>query len=839
MAFVRYAVIVIILLLYSCNRTSEGKVELHYVIRSIDTVQERMNVTFELINHSSTAFEDASWELHWNQMKGRIIATSLPDGIQYTHINGDNYMKLQFDSHWALRPKDTLIFELQQQGVMDRLAMGPVGVFIAQNDVTRDVETTIIWQKARGLSELEIPTLENRFDRLEGIFLLPKDSIHPLVPKPLTLSFIENKRPADNQWAIDLDSNLNTFRPQLISLMNDLFEQCLDFETNTPSNFFIRYNPSLDSEAYRLDIAQEHITLESASYPGLVYGLQSLHQLIDSADLEGSLWPIAQIEDAPRFGYRGFLLDIARNFYGLPKLKQIVDLMSRMKLNHLDLRLTDDEGWRLEIDGLPELTSVASNRGYTTDERDRLIPMYGSGAIGTPQSNGYLTALEFEELLSYAQVRNVQIIPQISFPSHARAAVKAMESRYYRYIQLSETEKAKEFLLTDFEDKSNYRSAQNYNDNIACICLESAYAFYEKVISSVEQNYKNAEVPLTLFSIGADEVPYGAWQESPICAKYLKEQGPSISSISSLYTSNLKRLKNLFDARGITMAGWEDILLDHSEKSQGETQIASETLDFEVIPYVWNTSWGEGREDMIYKMVNAGFTPIMSNSSAFYFDMTDDKDIENYGLNWSGYVDYYDAWAIDPLNVFSNLTLIEKHGLTSSYIAERVRLDPEKRANFLGIQGQLWTETAFNEDILDELLMPNLIVFSERAWASSPEWHQEADAVMQKEWSLSDWNIFSNTLGQRLLPLISHWYPTLNYHLPKPGAKILEGKWQVRSHFPGLKVRYNFTDREPTVTDPIYTSAIDSTNAPQIHLRVFAPNGRGGRSIHTKSHSSY
>jgi hexosaminidase len=839
MAFVRYAVIVFVFLLCSCNRTSEGKVELHYVIRSIDTIQERMNVTFELINHSSTAFEDASWELHWNQMKGRIIASSLPDGIQYTHINGDNYMKLQFDNRWALRPKDTLIFELQQQGVMDRLAMGPVGVFIAQNDLTRDVETTIIWQKARGLSELEIPTLENRFDRLEGIFLLPKDSILPLVPQPLTLSITENKRRLDTHWSIDLDSNLYTFRPQLISLMNDLFEQGLDFETNAPSNFFIRYNPSLDSEAYRLDIAQEHITLESASYSGLVYGLQSLHQLIDSADLEGSLWPIAQIEDAPRFGYRGFLLDIARNFYGLPKLKQIVDLMSRMKLNHLDLRLTDDEGWRLEIDGLPELTSVASNRGYTTDERDRLIPMYGSGATGTPQSNGYLTALEFEELLSYAQVRNVQIIPQISFPSHARAAVKAMESRYYRYMQLNDPEKAKEFLLTDFEDKSNYRSAQNYNDNIACICLESAYTFYEKVISSVEQNYRNAEVPLTIFSIGADEVPYGAWQESPICATYLKEEDPSSSSISSLYTSNLKRLKNLFDARGITMAGWEDILLDHSEKSQGETQLASETLDFEVIPYVWNTSWGESREDMIYKMANAGFTPIMSNSSAFYFDMSDDKDIENYGLNWSGYVDYYDTWAIDPLNVFSNLTLTEKHGLSSSYIAERVRLDPEKRANFLGIQGQLWTETAFNEDILDELLMPNLIVFSERAWASSPEWHQEADAVMQKKWSFSDWNIFSNTLGQRLLPLISHWYPTLNYHLPKPGAKIIKGKWQVRSYFPGLEVHYNFTDREPTVTDPIYTSAIDSTNAPQLHLRVFASDGRGGRSIQTKSHSSY
>ncbi len=838
MTFVRYSILFIILLFCSCNRASKGKVELSYVIQSIDAVQDRMNVKFELINHSSKSFEDGYWELHWNQMKGRVIASSLPKGIQYTHINGDNYMKLQFDSRWVLRPKDTLVFELQQQGVMDRLAMGPVGAFIAENDLTQDVETTILWQKARGLSELEIPTAESRFDRLEGLFLLPKDSILHLVPQPLIFSITENKRDADTQWSIDLDLNLDSYSPQLISLMNDLFHQELDFKTNGKANFYIRHNPSLGKEAYHLEIAQAHITLESASYPGMVYGLQSLHQLIDSAHLEGSLWPIAQIEDAPRFGYRGFLLDIARNFYGLPKLKQIVDLMSRFKLNHLDLRLTDDEGWRLEIEGLPELTSVASNRGYTTNERDRLIPMYGSGATGTPQSNGYLTTLEFEELLSYAQVRNVQIIPQISFPSHARAAVKAMESRYYHYMQLNEPVKAKEFLLTDFHDKSSYRSAQNYNDNIACICLESAYAFYEKVVSSVVQNYKNAEVPLSKFSIGADEVPYGAWQQSPICAKYLKEHKMSISSVSALYTSNLKRLKKLFDERGITIAGWEDILLDHSEKSQGETQIASETLNFEIIPYVWNTSWGEGREDMIYKMANAGFTPIMSNSSAFYFDMTDDKDIENYGLNWSGYVDYYDAWAIDPLNVFSNLTLNEKHGLTSSYIAERIKLDPEKRANFLGIQGQLWTETAFKEEILDELLMPNLMVFSERAWATSPEWHQVTDAVAQKELSLNDWNIFSNTLGQRLLPLISHWYPTLNYHLPKPGTKIIEDKWQVRSHFPGLEVHYNLTNQEPTFTDPIYKSAIDSTNAPQIHLRLFAPNGRGGRSTHTTSRSS-
>ncbi len=124
------------------------------------------------------------------------------------------------------------------------------------------------------------------------------------------------------------------------------------------------------------------------------------------------------------------------------------------------------------------------------------------------------------------------------------------------------------------------------------------------------QNYRDVGVPLTLLSIGADEVPYGAWQKSPLCDKFMKQNRDSIHSIAELYTYNLKRLKKLLNQQGITMAGWEDILLDHSDKSQGETRLVKETFDYEIIPYVWNTSWGEGREDMIYKMANAGFTQL-------------------------------------------------------------------------------------------------------------------------------------------------------------------------------------------------------------------------------------
>ena len=101
--------------------------------------------------------------------------------------------------------------------------------------------------------------------------------------------------------------------------------------------------------------------------------------------------------------------------------------MALYKLNRFDLKLTDDDGWRIEIPGLPELTEVGGKRGYTKDENDRLIPMYGSGSGDKDSSgNGFLTGQDFVEIIQYAKERNIEVIPQISFPSHARAAIKAM-----------------------------------------------------------------------------------------------------------------------------------------------------------------------------------------------------------------------------------------------------------------------------------------------------------------------------------------------------------------------------------------------------------------------------
>lgn len=596
-------------------------------------------------------------------------------------------------------------------------------------------------------------------------------------------------------------------------------------DTVADANLILNQATDLGDEAYLLRIDKQKIRIGANAYGGLVYAIQSLVQIDVAAQIGSNRLPLVDIEDAPRFAYRGFLLDISRNFYGLDKIKQVVDLMSIYKLNHLDLKLTDDEGWRLEIPGLSELTEVGAKRGYTLDEQNRLIPMYGSGADGGKTGNGFLSQQDFIDLLQYARVRNVTVIPQISFPSHARAAVVSMEARRQRFLAAGDEAAAEEFALMDPEDKSVYRSAQLYNDNTINICRESSYAFFEKVVGEVVGMYAAANVKLTQFSIGADELPYGVWQASPLCADKISDK----RTLSDLYDANVLRLKGILNKQGVVLSGWEDFLLEHSEQSQSETLIKEERYNYEVIPYVWNNIWSGGREDMNYKFANLGFKTVMSNSSAFYFDMADDRDMESHGLNWSGYVDYFDTWAIDPENIFANATLNEKHQLSEDYIATKVRLDSDKRSNLIGIQSQLFGETVRTEHILNEMLLPNMLVFAERAWDSRPTW-TSLPAEQQKAPMLEQWNVFANTLGQQVIPFLNHQFKNLNIHLPKPGGIIANDTLFVRTQFPGIKVRYSTDGSLPTANDKVYNNPIAVANDAKIMLRAF-DNNKGGKAI--------
>ena len=829
-----YLILFLSLVLMRCKKLSQGKIQMTYTIEQFDLANDEMNVNVIIENNSLMDLKGGAWELHWNQMKGFVQAESLAEGIDFEWINGAHYFVLKFGKQWKLPPGESIQFSMQQQGIMDRIAMGPVGVFIVQEQQTTTVAAQIEWKQAKGLDSLKIPTAQDRYATMEGLEKLEKTELNWIVPTPNHLVFEGSFRNKDSLWSVDLDEQFSQQKKRLSSLVDSIFEIKTVWDQSSNANFLIHYDPAQKSESYQLTIAKNIITLNASDYSGIVYGLQSLRQIITTTALEDIEWPLIKVDDSPRFGYRGFLLDIARNFYSPKKIKEVLDLMGLFKLNRLDFRLTDDEGWRIEIPDLPELTDIGAKRGYSLGQKDRLIPMYGSGANGAETGNGYINRQAFIDLLKFAHQRAIKIMPQISFPSHARAAIKAMDQRYENPQVHENNDQIKSYQLSDPDDQSKYRSAQNYNDNIICICQESAYHFYEKVVDEILAMYKEAEVTIDLFSIGADELPYGVWTASPICQDFIANNTLGISNVNDLYQYNLKRLKSILEKRNLTMAGWEDILLDHSEKSQEETQIKSEHFNYEVIPYVWNNSWGEGREDMIYKFANLGFKTVMSNSSAFYFDMTDDKDMENFGLNWSGYVDYRDAWGTDPENVFANYSLNKKHGITPQYIVQKEKLQANKKNNLLGVQSQLWTETVRSASIFDELLSPNLPVFSERAWAARPHWMGMNRTDAQIKAMNLDWNLFANMLGQRSLPLLNSIYVDLAYDLPKPGAVIENDMLKVSVPFPGLRVRYTTNGLVPNQNDKLYHKPISIPKNSNIVLRTFDVSGRGGRAISLK-----
>ena len=230
-----------------------------------------------------------------------------------------------------------------------------------------------------------------------------------------------------------------------------------------------------------------------------------------------------------------------------------------------------------------------------------------------------------------------------------------MESRYFKYLELNDTLKAEEYLLSDLNDQSRYISAQGYNDNVISICKESSFKFFEKVIDELSFMFDEAGVKLNNFHLGGDELPYGAWIGSPICQEFVNVN--KTVTFDNLVENAFRRVIYLLNDRNVDVSGWEDVLLVHGEDGQNSIDINRNFDGIKFTPYVWNNYWGGGREDMVYKFANLGYNVIMSNSSAFYFDMTDDLDPENYGLSWSGYVNYKDAWLTEPLNVYAKTYL--------------------------------------------------------------------------------------------------------------------------------------------------------------------------------------
>ena len=468
--------------LIQCKPKEKKTSKIQFHINNFDFNNNQMEVTFELVNNSNQIWEEGKWELNWNQFSGDIDKKSLPNGIKLIPTKNIQYYRLSFGDSFSISPGDKFSFSAIQKGIMKRLVMGPVGFFVhdQKNGKFHDLESKIIWQNAKGLESLNIPSAADRFLKYEGIKTLPKEELHWVIPTPSKIILQDQKFGFPKSLNIDFGNFKNDHE-----FLKNYLQKGLSIDikyTDEPSQIIVNRDSKLDEETYLLKIDKDIIRISVSNYKGLLYSFSSLRQILYNAQIEKKDIPLLYIEDAPRFKHRGFMLDLSRNFYPKNKILQILELMTHYKLNVLDLRLTDDEGWRIEIPGLEELTDIGGKRGFTIDEKDRLFPMYGSGSgENNSPGNGYLSRDDFIEIIKEATKRNIVVIPQISFPSHARAAIMAMEARFYKFLEIGDLVSANQYRLHDPDDKSEYTSAQLFKDNVICICRPSAFKFFEKV----------------------------------------------------------------------------------------------------------------------------------------------------------------------------------------------------------------------------------------------------------------------------------------------------------------------------------------------------------------------
>jgi len=585
-------------------------------------------------------------------------------------------------------------------------------------------------------------------------------------------------------------------------------------------------------EGYVLSVAQGNgVVIAGGGKAGVFYGIQSLLALIpvdawrvhrDELEME-----CVKINDSPSFEYRGIMLDIARNYHHPEAIMRLIDVMGFYKMNKLHLSLTNDEAWRIEIPSLPELTEIGGYRGHTLDSFDRLIPAYGSGPDSDPENgmgSGYLKREQFIRILKYADARHIEVIPEINFPGHARAAIYAMETRYKRLMKEGKQEKAEKYRLSDPGDNSIYNSAQNFNDNIACVCKEAPFLFYETVVDDLVGMYEAAGLKLKILHTGGDEVPAGSWTASPLCSAFL-ESNPGFGTAADLQVYFGMRLLEILSQRGLVMAGWEEIALMKDER--GSWIPNPDFAGKGMLPYVWN-SLGSYL-DLGNRLANAGFPVILCNVDNFYLDLAYTHHPAEPGHYWGGFVNTRRAFEFAPFSVFhTTLTDRFRRLLDPEENFEGMEaLNPGSRGNIVGLQGQLWSETLKGSEMLEYYYMPKMLGLAERAWAGQAAWGEIENRESRVEAMDVSWNEFANVIGQREMPRLDYIFGGYNYRIPPPGGEIREGILHANIDFPGLTIRYTTDGSEPGVDSPIYGGPFEVTE--KVALRSFDTRGRGSR----------
>ena len=354
--------------------------------------------------------------------------------------------------------------------------------------------------------------------------------------------------------------------------------------------------PQLPSpESYTLSVTSQRIEIRATSGAGLFYGMQTLLQLMQPASTGGYSVPSVEIEDTPRFAYRGLMLDVSRHFSTKEFIKKQIDALAYYKINRLHLHLTDAAGWRLEIKKYPLLTDFAAWRTDPTWKKwwngGRKYLRYDEpGASG-----GYYTQDDIREILEYARQHYITVIPEIEMPSHSEEVLAA-------YPQLS-------------------CSGEPYKNSDFCVGNEETFTFLENVLTEVMELF-----PSEYIHVGGDEAGKSAWKTCPKCQKRMKDE--HLANVDELQSYLIHRIEKFLNNHGRRLLGWDEIL-------QGG-----------IAPNATVMSW-RGEEGGI-AAVTSGHHAIMTPGAYCYLDSYQDAPYSQPEAI-GGYLPLKKVYAYDPV----------------------------------------------------------------------------------------------------------------------------------------------------------------------------------------------
>ena len=599
-------------------------------------------------------------------------------------------------------------------------------------------------------------------------------------------SFNEEKR-----YAEEFLHNLG-----LISESNDATKVQLQLLSRADTH---RSEGKSNNEYYEIQIYSDCIAVKGVSRDAILNGVKSLICILRN-NKEIATLPQARICDFPDLHHRGVMLDIARNYYALNDIKRLLKELSLYKINRLQFHIADDEGWRLEIPGLPELTDICGRRGLTTTEDEFMCQFYAGN--GNPDanttSNGYIRRSEFVDFLKYAKSLGILVIPEIETPGHARAAIIAMKARYKKYIATS-PEEANKYRNFDLNDSTYYTSVQGYHDNVLNVAEEGTYRFLEKVFDEIIMMYEEADAEMPYLHVGGDEVAKNPWTKSPSVQAFMTKHGYTTTHEMEEYF--ITRIADMMDAKGYKIGGWQEAAMRHSEPIHNRLRDKFGGIN------CWETVPDWGGDTIPYSIANNGYNVILCNVGNFYLDMSYNAHPAERGLHWGGYVDEYRAWDARPFSIYESSTLkLNGKPLDMEHIADgKPQLTSESQKRIKGVQGQLFAETIRSFEQVEYLLFPKIFGLAERAWNTE-----------QLEWqSKSQFNRF---IGTELLPQLEEM--KFNYRVGMPGIVKKDGKVYMNSAYPQAEIRYTTDGSEPNANSKLWTKPV-KIKAKKIKAKAF------------------